>query len=131
MPSLVADVQADVKKAEPLLKEALAELASLSNPATDAAIVALVVKVVPGVHFNTTEVLGVMGGVGIASQWVRSKFSGGVQGLAASLGAVLPATTLQATPPVVVNVHPTVAAPAAVPAAAGAAPADGDTPAKA
>lgn len=125
MPSTVAEVPAHVHKATPILKTVLAELAQLSNPATDAAIVALVVKVLPGVHFDVTDVLGVMGGVGIISQWVRSRFKGGLAGLAVSLGDVLPATATSA-PGVVVNVHPPATAAAVT---VDAAPAASSTPA--
>lgn len=58
-----------------VVKQALTELAKLSNPATDAAVVAVAGRLAPGVQIDTTQALEVLAVVGLLSGWIRRQIS--------------------------------------------------------
>lgn len=53
------------------LKLVLADVASLANPATALALLALIAQLFPGVSINGTLVAGVLGGVGVLAGFVQ------------------------------------------------------------
>jgi hypothetical protein len=54
----------------------LAQLATLTNPATDAALAAVVLKLLPFVHVDTTVVLDLAAAVGLVATWLQRVFAG-------------------------------------------------------
>jgi hypothetical protein len=54
------------------LKLVLADLASISKPATALALVALVAQLFPGVHINGTLIAGILTGVGVIAGFVQN-----------------------------------------------------------
>ena len=57
-----------------VVKKILAALVDLSNPATDAALIALIVQFLPGVHVDTEALTGILLGVGLLAAAIRSYF---------------------------------------------------------
>lgn len=58
-----------------ILKKALADIAQLKRPVTAAAVLALVVELVPGLHVNGTAVAGVLMGVGVVAAFVEAQLT--------------------------------------------------------
>jgi hypothetical protein len=56
------------------VKQLLADVASLRRPVTAAAVVAVVVEVLPGVHINGAIIAGVLVGVGVIAAFVENQF---------------------------------------------------------
>jgi hypothetical protein len=54
-----------------IVRQVLSDLASLSNPTTALALVALIVQFLPGVNIPGTALAGILGGVGLIASFVQ------------------------------------------------------------
>ena len=69
------------------VKYALGQLSQLSNPISDAAVVGLVLKLIPSVHLDTPTFVGILVGVGAVSCYVLSQLNSIVSGAASAYAA--------------------------------------------
>lgn len=69
------------------VKYVLGQLSQLSNPLCDAAVVGLVLKLIPSVHLDTPTFVGILAGVGIVSRWVLSQINGAIKAASAAYSA--------------------------------------------
>lgn len=57
------------------VKYALGQLSQLSNPLADAAVVGLVLKLIPSVHLDTATFVGILAGVGVVSRYALGQLN--------------------------------------------------------
>lgn len=58
------------------IRFAVSQLAKLSNPASDVALVGIIVKLLPFVHVATGTLVGVCAAVGLVATWAKSALAG-------------------------------------------------------
>lgn len=58
------------------LRALLSQLATLTNPATDVALAAVVVKLLPWVHVSTDTLISVAAAVGLVATWLKNSLAG-------------------------------------------------------
>lgn len=69
------------------VRYALGQLSQLSNPVSDAAVVGLVLKLIPSVHLDTATFVGILVGVGAVSRYALGQLNAIVKGAAAAYSA--------------------------------------------
>lgn len=69
------------------VKFILGQLANLSNPVSDAAVVGLMIKLFPSIHLNTAEFVGILAGVGIVARWILAEIKAAAQRAATAYAA--------------------------------------------